>query len=109
MDSLILYIDGNLIFSKTLEKHQKILKIFPKEVYDNGIVLFAKKMKLFHDTVEFLRHKIEKGQMKIQEHTMEFTEKFLDVIKDKTQLQRFLGCLKYLSPYYKNLAADKKC
>ena len=65
MNWLIVYIDDILVFSKTLEEHQKHLKIFLKAVYDKGIVLSAKKMKLFHDTVEFLGQTTEKGQIKV--------------------------------------------
>ena len=37
---------------------------------------------------------------------MEFASKFLDEIKDKTQLQRFLGSLNYIHDYYPNVATD---
>ena len=105
---MIIYIDVILIFSKTLEEHQKHLKIFLKIFYDNRIVFSAKKMKLFQDTIEFLGQTIEKGQIKVQEHAIEYADKFPDFINDKTQLQIFLGCLNYLSSYYKNLEADRK-
>ena len=34
---------------------------------------------------------------------MEFANKFPDEIKDKTQLQRFLGSLNYVAAFYPNL------
>lgn len=37
---------------------------------------------------------------------MEFASKFPDEIKDKTQLQRFLGSLNYVRDYYHQLSAD---
>ena len=35
--------------------------------------------------------------------SIEFDDKFPDEIKDKKQLQRFLGCLNYVSDYFKDL------
>jgi len=35
--------------------------------------------------------------------SLQFADKFLDEIKDKNQLQRFLGSLNYISDYYENL------
>ena len=46
------------------------------------------------------------GQILPQEHSIEFATRFPDKIGDRKQLQRFLGCLNYLSPYYQDLAAD---
>jgi phospholipid N-methyltransferase len=34
---------------------------------------------------------------------IQFTYKFLDVITEKTQLQRFLGSLNYIADFYKDL------
>ncbi|XP_060195278.1 uncharacterized protein LOC132624529 [Lycium barbarum] len=38
--------------------------------------------------------------------SIEFASKFPDIITDKTQLQRFLESLNYISPFYKDLAKD---
>ncbi|KAG5602714.1 hypothetical protein H5410_034084 [Solanum commersonii] len=40
------------------------------------------------------------------QRSIEFASKFPDIITDKTQLQRFLGSLNYISPFYKNLSRD---
>ncbi|WMV21654.1 hypothetical protein MTR67_015039 [Solanum verrucosum] len=40
------------------------------------------------------------------QRSIEFALKFPDIITDKTQLQRFLGSLNYISPFYKNLSRD---
>ena len=37
------------------------------------------------------------------QRSIEFAEKFPDEIKDKKQLQRFIGCLNYVSDYFKYL------
>ncbi|KAG5615565.1 hypothetical protein H5410_015389 [Solanum commersonii] len=40
------------------------------------------------------------------QRSIEFSSKFPDIFTNKTQLQRFLGSLNYISPFYKNLSRD---
>ena len=56
--------------------------------------------------MEFLGFKIQKGQVVLQKHVLNVFTQFLDQILDKTQLQRFLGSLNYIRPFYKGQAAD---
>ena len=60
-------------------------------------------MKLFQTHIRFLGHDIHQGTIRPITRVLEFTSKFLDEIKDKTQLQRFLGCLNYVSDFFKEL------
>ena len=106
-DWLLAYIDDLLIFSKNLNDHFRHLKIFMKLVKNNGIVLSKKKMELCKTNIKFLGHEIENGQIALQKHALEFADKFPDVILDKTQLQRFLGCLNYVSNFYPECAIDR--
>jgi hypothetical protein len=39
---------------------------------------------------------------------IEFDDKFPNEIKEKKQLQRFLGCLNYVLDFYEVLAKDRK-
>ncbi|KAK9714054.1 hypothetical protein RND81_06G068400 [Saponaria officinalis] len=63
-------------------------------------------MSLFQTKIRFLGHNIEKGNIIPINRSIEFGSKFPDEITDKTQLQRFLGSLNYIAPYYKNIAED---
>ena len=63
-------------------------------------------MQLFQTTIRFLGHNIHNGTIIPINRSMEFASKFPDEIKDKTQLERFLGSLNYIHDYYPNLAAD---
>ena len=78
-----------------------------KLVKVNGLVLSKKKIELFQTSINFLGHTIQNGQISLQKHAMEFADKFPDVIIDKTQLQRFLGCLNYVSNFYQDCANDR--
>ena len=63
-------------------------------------------MKLFQTTVRFLGHNINQGKIVPIDRSIEFASKFSDEIKDKTQLQRFLENLNYITGYYPNLSQD---
>ncbi|KAL4581677.1 hypothetical protein LXL04_006204 [Taraxacum kok-saghyz] len=105
-DFIIVYIDDILVFSKDIESHFRHLNLFEKIIIKNGLVISQKKMSLFQTKVRFLGHNIEKGHIIPIQRSIDFADKFPDEIKDKTQLQRFLGSLNYISPFYKDLSID---
>lgn len=99
----IVYIDDVLIFSKTIEQHFKHLHIFYKVVKYHGLVLSKTKMKLFQLECRFLGHYMHQGTFKLICRVIEFASRFPDEIKDKTHLQRFLGCLNYIADFIPKL------
>ena len=98
----IVYIDDVLKFSNSIEEHFKHLKIFQKIVRDNGLVISAAKIKLFQTNIRFLRFDIYQSQIKPIHRAIKFVNKFSDEIKDKTQIQRFLGSFNYVADFYPN-------
>jgi len=107
-DWLIVYIDDILVFSDSIEQHFKHLATLLKVVKEAGLVLSKKKLELFQTKIKFLGHVISNGTLILQQHAVEFADKFLDKILDKTHLQRFLGSLNYVSYFYKDCAKDRK-
>jgi len=93
-DWLIVYIDDILVFSESLEQHTKHVRKLLSVIKDAGLVLSKKKLELFKLSIKFLGRIMKNGQLKLQQHAIEFADKFPDKILDKTQLQRFLGSLK---------------
>ena len=93
LDFSIVYIDDILIFSKSIDDHWKHLDIFVKVIKHNGLVVLATMINLFQDKIRFLGHNIYKGTLSPIDKAIEFADKFPDEIKDKNQLQRFLGSL----------------
>ena len=73
----------------------------------NGLVVSAKKVKLFQTKVRFLGYDISEGQIRPIDRAIQFADKFPDVITDKTQLQRFLGSLNYVANFYGDMR--KQC
>jgi len=106
-DWLLVYIDDILFFSKNIQDHFKHVQTFVQLVKRNGLVLSKKKIAVFQTSVKFLDHAIFNGQISLQKRALEFSEKFTDIIIDKTQLQRFLGCLNYVSNLYQDCAKDR--
>ena len=102
-DFSIVYINDVLIFSKSIDDHWKHLDIFVKVIKHNGLVVLATKINLFKDKIRFLGHNIYKGTLSLIDRTIQFADKFLDEIKDKNQLQIFLGSLNYVSNYFQVL------
>ena len=102
-DFSIVYIDDGVIFSKSIDDHWKHLDIFVKIIKHNGLVVSATKINLFQDKIRFLGHNIYKGTLSPIDRAIQFADKFLDEIKDKNQLQRFLGSLNYVSSYFQGL------
>ena len=104
----IVYIDDVLIFSESLNQHWKHLQAFLNTIKLNGLVVSAPKIKLFQTNVRFLGFDIRHGVIKPIDKAIQFENKFPDEILDKTQLQRFLGSLNYISDFYQNLRQQCK-
>ncbi|KAL4184310.1 hypothetical protein AMTRI_Chr10g224930 [Amborella trichopoda] len=73
-----------------------------------GLVVSAKKINICQTKIRFLGHHIHHGTIIPIERSIQFADKFLDIILDKTKLQRFLGCLNYIVDFYENSALDAK-
>ena len=99
----IMYIDNVLIFSESLDQYQKHLRAFLHTIKLNSLVVSVPKIKLFQTKVHFLGFDIYHGVIKRIDRAIQFADKFPDEILDKTQLQRFLGSLNYISDFYQNL------
>ena len=80
----IVYIDDVLVYSSSIDEHWKHLYSFLNTIKRNGLVVFAKKVKLFQTKVRFLGFDISEGQIHPIDRAIQFTDKFPDVITDKT-------------------------
>ena len=67
------------------------------------MVVSLTKIKLFQDKIRFLEHNIYQCKITPIDRAIQFANKISDEIKDKNQLQRFLGSLNYISEYFHNL------
>jgi hypothetical protein len=60
----IVYIDDVLIYSKSIDEHWKHLNSFLDIIKTNGLVVSAKKIKLFQTKIRFLGFDITEGQIR---------------------------------------------
>ena len=102
----LVFIDDILVCSKNLQEHLKHLHMFYELVFKHGLVLLENKMEIGKTEMEFIGFKIQRGQVVLQKHVLSVFSHFPDQILDKTQLQRFLGSLNYIRPFYRGQATD---
>ena len=104
----IVYIGDVLIFSNSIYQHFNHFKIFQKIVKDNGLVISAPKFNLFQTNIRFLGFEIYQSIVKPVQRVIKLASKFPNEIKDRNQLQRFLGSLNYVSDFFPNLRTTIK-
>jgi hypothetical protein len=90
------FINDVLIFSKSIKQNWKYLHAFVQIINNNGLVIPPTKINLSLNNIHFLGHII------VQKIIINKSLQFLDEIKDKNQLQRFIRSLNYISDYYKH-------
>ena len=96
----IVYIDDVIIFSHFIDQYFKHLNIFFHTAKQNDLFISKSKICLFQTRVHFLRYYKCQGIVTPIKRSLDFTNKFLNKITNKTQLQRFLG---YVLDFYPNL------
>ena len=82
------------------------MQLFYDPVYKHGLVLSQSKMEIGKTEIDFLGFSIQKGQIILQKHVLNVFNHFPDHILDKVQLQRFLGRINYIRPFYRGQASD---
>ena len=98
-DFTIVYIVDVLVFSPSIEKHFKHVNIFVNIIKRNGFVVSLPKIKIFETKIRFLGFQIHLRMIKLIQRLSEFASNF----SNKTQLQRFLVYLNYVSHFILNL------
>ncbi|KAL0362824.1 UNVERIFIED_CONTAM: Enzymatic polyprotein [Sesamum calycinum] len=73
-----------------------------------GLVLSEKKATIAVNKIEFLGILIDEAGIELQEHIVEKIRNFPDVLKDKKQLQSFLGVVNFAGIFIKDLAKYRK-
>ena len=99
----IVYIDDVLIYSQSFDQHVRHINTFMSIIKRNGLAVSKTKINLFQTKIRFLGHNIHHGTITPITRAIEFSDKFPNQITDKTQLQRFLGCLNYVSDFFPQL------
>jgi len=77
---------------------------FIEKSHNHGLILSVKKAELAKEQIEFLGLKIDQQGTEMQPHVYEKIINFLNRLTDRKQVERFLGCLNYISDFIPNLA-----
>ncbi|KAL0318718.1 UNVERIFIED_CONTAM: putative enzymatic polyprotein [Sesamum angustifolium] len=105
---MFVYIDDILMASKNMKEHIKHLEIFSDACHKEGLVLSEKKATIAVNKIEFLGILIDETGIELQEHIVEKIRNFPDILKDKKQLQSFLGVVNFAGIFIKDLAKYRK-
>ena len=105
---MFVYIDDILITSKNMKEHIKHLEIFFDACQKEGLVLSEKKATLAVNKIEFLGILIDEAGIELHDHIVEKIRNFSDVLKDKKQLQSFVGGVNFAGILIKDLARYRK-
>jgi hypothetical protein len=67
-ESILVYIDDLLIFSKSYKEHIAHLDVFFRKIEQNDLILSKKKMKIYKEKIIFPGHEIGEGNIYLQYH-----------------------------------------
>nr|QVX19934.1 ORF3 polyprotein [Spiraea yellow leafspot virus] len=97
---IAVYIDDILVFSNTLQEHEKHLQKMLEICRANGLVLSPTKMKVAVTEVDFLGATIGAGSIKLQSHVIKkIAEVDDESLKTLKGLRSWLGVLNYARNY----------
>ncbi|KAL0440059.1 UNVERIFIED_CONTAM: Enzymatic polyprotein [Sesamum latifolium] len=105
---IFVYIDDILIASKNMRDHMKHFEIFSDACHREGLVLSEKKATIAVNKINFLGILIDETGIELQDHIVKKIHNSPDVLKDKKQLQSFLGVFNFAGIFIKDPAKYRK-
>lgn len=102
-ESVIIYLDDLLIYTKTTEEHKRILEEVISRLRENQFYAKLTKCELFRTKIDFLGHTITNGQMSTQKQKLEALDAW-PLPTTLKSLQRFLGFTNYYRKFIKDYA-----
>nr|AWA81915.1 replicase [Sweet potato vein clearing virus] len=106
LENCIVYIDDILLYSKTKDEHETLLKKFYYIAKEAGVSLSEKKAIIGVNQIEFLGIEIDKSGVKMQNHIVTKIIQCEEVLDTKKKLQSFLGLINQVREYVPNIAKE---
>lgn len=105
LDGVIAYFDDILIFGRTVEEHNKNLKMALSKIKDSGMTLNMRKSKFCVNKIKFLGHEISSEGISPDKNKTNAISS-MSPPQNKKDLQRFLGMVVYLGKFIPNLSQE---
>lgn len=103
IEGVELYIDDILVYGRTKVEHDKRLLEVLKVAQKNNVTFNKSKCKFGLKEVHFMGHKLTKDGIMPDDRKIN-SIKSMEIPKDKTELQRFLGMVNYIGRFVPNLS-----
>ncbi len=104
LNSVVVYLDDILIFSKNIEEHERDVKMVLQILRENKLYASSEKSEFFKNEIKFLGHKIlQGGSIAPDEDKLEAVLSWPSP-RNVKQLQGFLGFVNFYRRFIKDLA-----
>jgi hypothetical protein len=104
---VIAYMDDLLIYARSIEEHDRIMREVLQKLLAAGVRLNYKKSVLRREKVKFIGYLISQGSVQMDPARVEAINQFKPPT-DKKQLMSYLGCLTYLMRFTNELLEPMK-
>ncbi len=105
--SVIVFIDDILVFSKTEEEHNTILRAVMKTLEENELYLKPKKCEFFRKEITFLGHVISHNCVRMDPRKIQAVKEW-GKLETKKDVQRFLGFANFYRRFIEGFAIITK-
>ncbi len=102
--SVVVFLDDILIYSKNEEEHEKIVKKVLEELRKHKLFATLKKCEFFKEEVQFIGHKISKNGVAVEEAKIKVINEW-PTLKNVDEVRRFLGLANYYRKFIKDFSA----
>ena len=100
MDGVVVFIDDILIYTKTVEEHEKLVEWVLQRLQEEGYLTHPDKCEFFQKEVSFLGHVLNAEGISVQQHKVKAMQDW-PAPKNKREVRGFLGLTGYYRRFIK--------
>ena len=105
LDDVECIVDDILVWGETIEQHDKRLRQVLERVRDNKLTLNTSTCEIGVTEIKYIGHTLSHAGLKVDPEKVEALIKMPEP-EVKTELQRFMGMLQYVSEFLPNLSTE---